>query len=84
MGDMHQLAPLVAKQIAAKLTDLQGERTDAQMGALLGITRVSWLQIRTGRRAISYTVAKRAAAHFPDVNLIVIRDWMPALTAEAS
>jgi DNA-binding XRE family transcriptional regulator len=83
MSDM-QFRDGVSKQIAAKLSELQGERTDAEMGALLGVTRVHWSHIKAGRREPSYALAKRAAAIFPELSLIVIRDWTAAPVEAAS
>jgi hypothetical protein len=65
----------VSKLIAAKLSELQGSRTDAEMGHLLGVTRVHWAHIKAGRREPSYALAKRASLIFPELSLIVIRDW---------
>lgn len=84
MADMHQLTDGVSKQIAAKLAELQGNRTDAEMGVLLGVTRVHWHHVRAGRRAPSYAMVKRAAVHWPELSLIVIRDWTTAPTEAAS
>lgn len=84
MADMQQLEDGVSKLIAAKLSELQGDRTDAEMGALLGVTRVHWHHIRTGHRAPSYAMVKRAAAIWPELSLIVIRDWTIAPTEAAS
>lgn len=83
MSDM-QFRDGVSKLIAAKLRELQGNRTDAEMGALLGVTRVHWLHIKAGRRDPSYAVAKRAAVVFPDVSRIVIHDWTAAPAEAAS
>lgn len=74
MDDM-QFRDNVSKQIATKLRELQGSRTDAEMGALLGVTRIHWLHIKAGRREPSYALAKRASAVFPELSMIVIRDW---------
>jgi len=74
MDDM-QFRDGVSKQIAAKLVELQGTRTDAEMGALLGVTRVHYAHIKAGRRDPSYALAKRASVIFPELSLIVIRDW---------
>lgn len=82
MGDM-QFRDGVSKQIAAKLTELQSARTDAEMGELLGVTRVHWSHIKAGRREPSYALAKRASVIFPELSLIVIRDWT-AERAEAA
>lgn len=78
MSDMHRLTDRVSKELAAKLAELQGDRTDADMGALLSVTRVHWSHIKAGRRQMSYPTLKRALAHFPDLYAIVMRD----LTAE--
>lgn len=79
MDDMHDLTPDVATKLAAKLTSLQGDRTDAEMGRLLGVTRHHWGHIRAGRRKMSYALVKRASVHFPELLPIVLRD----LAAEA-
>ncbi len=83
MDDMHQLTDGVAAEIAAKLTELQGDRSDAEMGALLGVTRVHWSHIRAGRRSASYALVKRAAVLFPDLYPIVMRDLMGEAVVEA-
>lgn len=74
MSLMHQLTDGVSKQIAAKLSELQGDRTDAEMGAVLGVTRTQWSYLRSGRRAPSYALVKRAAIIFPALYPIVMRD----------
>lgn len=74
MSDM-QFRDGVSKQIAAKLRELQGTRSDTEMGELLGVSRVHWLHIKADRRDPSYALAKRASAIFPELSLIVIRDW---------
>lgn len=78
MSDMHRLTADVSRELAAKLTELQGSRSDAEMGVLLGVTRVHYAHIKAERRSMSYATMKRAAAHFPDLYAIVMRD----LTAE--
>lgn len=75
MGDM-QFRDGVVRELAAKLIELQGTRTDAEMGELLGISRVHWSHIKAMRREPSYALVKRAAAIFPELSLIVIRDWV--------
>jgi hypothetical protein len=74
MADMHQLTPGLAAEIAAALIALQGERSDGEMGQLLGVTRHHWSHIKAGRRNASYAVVKRAVAHFPELYPIVLRD----------
>ena len=69
----HLTEPL-AREIAAKLTELQGSRTDKEMGAVLGVSRVQWSHIRAGRRNLSYATMKRASASFPEILPIVMRD----------
>lgn len=64
----------VSTQIAAKLRELQGARSDAEMGELLGVSRIGWLHIKADRRGPSYAVAKRAALVFPEIALIVVHD----------
>jgi hypothetical protein len=74
MADMRHLTPDVATQLSAKLAALQGERTDADMGKLLGVTREHYAHIKANRRRMSYAVVKRAALHFPELYPIVLRD----------
>lgn len=74
MDDMHELTADVAAKLAAKLVALQGDRTDGEMGALLGVTRHHWGHIKAGRRKMSYALVKRAAVHFPELYPIVLRD----------
>lgn len=82
MSNMHQTADGVSAQVAAKLAELQGDRTDAEFAALLGITRGHWSHIRAGRRQASYAFIKRVAQMFPDLYPIVMRD-LTAGAAEA-
>lgn len=79
MERMQNLPDGVAEQIAAKLAELQGNRTDAEFADLLGCTRPHWHHIRSGKRHPSYAMVKRAVRHFPELYPIVMRD----LTAEA-
>lgn len=81
MAGMHQLPDGVSQQIAAKLQELQGTRTDVEMGDLLGVTREQWSHIRAGRRNPSYATVKRAMTHFPDLYPIVMRDLAPEAAA---
>ena len=78
MGDMQRLTKQVSAELAAKLAELQGDRTDAVMGALLGVTRVHYAHIKARRRQMSYATMKRAIRVFPELYPIVMRD----LTAE--
>lgn len=74
MDGMHQITTDVAQQLAAALVKYQGERTDEEFAALLGVTRTQWSYIRSGRRKMSYALMKRAAALFPGLYPIVLRD----------
>lgn len=65
--------------MARKLSELQDKRTGAEMAAILGCHRVYYWQIKTGRRRISYEMAKRAGRAFPEILPILMRD----LTAPA-
>lgn len=80
MDGMHDLTEEVAVKLAAKLVSLQGDRTDGDMGRLLGVTRHHWGHIKAGRRKMSYALVKRAARHFPELYPIVLRD----LTADSA
>lgn len=74
MGDMRSMTPDVGTAVAVKLTELQGERSDAEMAKLLGCSRMYWWRIRNHKSRPSYTLVKRAAVTFPDVLRIVMRD----------
>jgi len=74
----------LAATATAKLIQLQGASTDEAFAALLGCHRAHWWNVKRGRRRPSYALLKRAAAHFPELRLIVIRDWMDAPTKVAS
>lgn len=78
MPDMHQLDGSVALALAAKLRDLQGDRTDADMGAILGVTRSQWHHIRTGKRVPSYASIRRAVRVFPELSMVIMRDLSEA------
>jgi hypothetical protein len=84
MDGMYQLTKRVSEELAAKLSELQGDRTDAEMGALLGVTRVHYAHIKAGRRQMSYATVKRAALHFPELYPIVVRDLTSAPCEAAS
>jgi transcriptional regulator with XRE-family HTH domain len=84
MKHMHEVTAPVSQQIAAKLAELQGRRTDEEFAALLGVTRTHWSHIRSGRRKASYALVKRAAALFPELYPIVMRDLVAVPTEAAS
>jgi hypothetical protein len=73
-GNGVHLDRTVARAVVKKLVSLQGDRTDAEMGSLLGVSRVQWSHLRANRRGMSYACMKRAAVAFPDVLPIVLRD----------
>ena len=84
MSAMNHLPKGVAAEIAAKLAELQGISSDADMAERLGITRPHWSFIKTGRRRISYRAMKRAAAIFPELYPIVMRDLIGEPKPEAA
>lgn len=61
-------------RVTSRLVSLQGGRSDAEMADILGCARVYYLQLRTGRRRLSYAMAKRAARHFPEILAMLMRD----------
>lgn len=61
-------------EIVAKLVELQADRTDAEMGDLLGCSRSHWAHIRAGRRRLTYPMLKRAIRAFPSVSMEVADD----------
>lgn len=79
MSDMRAMGVVLAGQVGAKLAELQGERTDAQMAAILGCSRQHYWRIRKGQKRPSYEMAKRAGVVFPEVLTLMMRD----LTAPA-
>jgi hypothetical protein len=83
MSGMRSMTDDVGQRVAAKLAELQGSRTDAEMGALLGVGRVYWWQVKNGHRRLSYARVKRAAAQFPEILGIVVHD-LSAPTEKAS
>lgn len=74
MADMRYITEDVSSALATQLASLQGDRTDEQFATLLGISRVQWSHVRHGRRRPSYDLVKRAAALFPELYPIVMRD----------
>jgi hypothetical protein len=74
MSDIRTLGSALAKQVGAKLAELQGERTDAQMAAILGCSRQHYWRIKKGQKFPSYAMAKRAGAVFPEVRDLIILD----------
>lgn len=74
MSDMRSMSDEVGRRVATKLAELQGSRTDAEMGRLLGVGRVYWWQVKHGKRRLSYARVKRAAGLFPEILSIVVHD----------
>jgi hypothetical protein len=83
MDDM-QFRDQVSSVLALKLIELQGTSTDAEMGRLLGVSRVHWLHIKAGRRQPSYALIKRATVRWPVLGAIVSHDLTAASTGAAS
>lgn len=81
MSDMSFIDDALAVQVAAKLVELQGARTDAEMATLLECTRPHWWNVKNGKRRPSYELVKRAMKHFPALYPIVMRDLAPAEAA---
>jgi hypothetical protein len=79
---MNHLPDDVSVRVVSVLVRLQGERTDEEFAALLGVTRVHWSHLRAGRRQPSYALVKRAAARFPSLYPVVIGDLIADAPAE--
>lgn len=69
----------MAEEVVSKLLELQGTRTDVEMGRLLGVSRSHWCHIKAGRRQLTYALIQRAIKAFPGVWPAVVND----LNAEA-
>lgn len=54
-------------EVVEKLTQLQGERTDAEMAALLGCSRSHWAHIKAGRKHFTLARLQQVCRAFPDV-----------------
>lgn len=67
------MSPMTA-DVLARLTALQGDRTDAEMAGLLGISRSHWGHIRAKRRTLTYGITKRAVRVFPELYPVVVQD----------
>lgn len=74
MRDMRAMGDGVSGRVAKRLAELQGDRSDAEMGRILGCSRNYYWQVKHSRRRISYEMAKRAGRVFPDVFAIVVQD----------
>lgn len=73
---------LMTDDVLARLKLLQGERTDAQMGGLLGVSRSHWGHIRSGRRTLTYDITKRAVRVFPELYPVVVQDIAGTVTMQ--
>lgn len=71
---MRNVRDGVDARVAAKLAEIQGNRSDAEFAPLLGVTRAHWAHIKAGRRSPSYAFIKRAAGIFPALYPIVMGD----------
>jgi hypothetical protein len=74
MSDMRFLDDEGKRRVRLKLTELQGERSDAEMARLLGCTRPHWWNVKHDRRGASYALVKRAIQVFPTLSLVVMQD----------
>lgn len=74
MSVMRSMNDDVGRRVVARLTELQGSRTDAEMAALIGCNRTHWWSLKNERRNMTYALARRAATQFPDVLRILMRD----------
>lgn len=81
MSVMRNVEDGVDVLVAAKLAEIQGTRTDAEFAAILGVSRAHWTHIRAGRRSPSYALIKRAAAQFPELDRIVMLDFLSERTS---
>lgn len=64
----------MAEQVLAKMIELQGDRTDAQMGALIGVSPTHWRHIKAKRRRLTYQIMQRAVRAFPSLYPVVVSD----------
>jgi plasmid maintenance system antidote protein VapI len=78
MRAMRYLDNGVASALAAKLAELQGERTDDEFAGVLGCSREHWSNVRAGKRRVSYPMVKRIGRLYPELYAIVVRDLMSA------
>lgn len=74
----------MADQIVTRLVAAQGERTDAEFAALLGISRTHWSHIRAGRRFITRELQRRAVQAFPEIWPTVLGDLAGLAPEEAA
>lgn len=74
MGGMRSMNDGIGREVVAKLAELQGSRTDAEMAALIGCNRTHWWSLKNERRNMTYALARKAAAEFPQVLRILMRD----------
>lgn len=82
MPIMQYLDDGVSAALASKLAELQGNRTDAVFAGLLGCTREHWVNVRGGKRRVSYAMVKRIGKVYPELYAIVVRDLMGSMPAE--
>ena len=74
MSVMNFLDDEGRRRVRLKLVELQGDRTDGEMAALLGCTRPHWWNVKHGHRGVSYALIKRAGRTFPSILTTVIHD----------
>lgn len=61
-------------EVVTRLIQLQGDRSDGEMAALLGCTRSHWAHIKAGRRQLTYSRLKHAVRAFPGLWPDVMQD----------
>lgn len=76
MERMNHLTEDVSEAVVRTIAELQDGRSDGEIAALLGCSRSHWCHVKAGHRRVSYALLKRAAAVFPEVYPIVMRDLM--------
>jgi hypothetical protein len=64
----------MAEQVLAKMVELQDGRTDAEMGALIGVSPSHWRHIKAKRRRLTYQIMQRAVRAFPSLYPVVMSD----------
>ena len=74
MSGMRSLNDDVGREVIDALVALQGSLTEAEMAARIGCERTHWWSLKTGRRNMSYALARKASVAFPQITRILMRD----------
>lgn len=64
--------------VVAKLRQLQGDRSDAEMADLLAVSRPHWSRVKRGQRVLSRAALLRAVAAFPEIQAEAIGEIVDA------